>query len=118
MERTDVRMIQAGNCFCFAVESLAQLGTIRKMRGQHLDGNNSIKARVAGAVHLAHPARTNRGKNFVRAESSSRFQAHYFFPVGTFCFSSSNQFSTTLICVGADCACSTGLSIRKRWPSG
>jgi hypothetical protein len=42
----------------------------------------------------------------------------HFFPVGTFCLNSSNQFSTTLICVGAACACSLGLSIRNRWPSG
>jgi hypothetical protein len=40
----------------------------------------------------------------------------HFFPVGTFCFNSSNQFSTTLICVGA-CACSLALSRRKRRPS-
>lgn len=40
------------------------------------------------------------------------------FPVGTRRFSSSNQLSTTLICVGADCVCSVGLSIRKRCPSG
>jgi hypothetical protein len=40
----------------------------------------------------------------------------YFFPEGTFCFNSSNQFCTTTICVAA-CACSVGLSIRNRWPS-
>jgi hypothetical protein len=49
--------------------------------------------------------------------SASRYR-HYFLPTGTFCFNSSNQFSTTLICVGAASDCSTGLSIRKRWPSG
>ena len=41
----------------------------------------------------------------------------HFVPVGTRRFNSSNQFSTTLICVGADCACSPRLSIRNRWPS-
>jgi hypothetical protein len=40
------------------------------------------------------------------------------FSGGTFCFSSSNQFSTTLICVAAVCACSAGLSIKNRWPFG
>jgi hypothetical protein len=39
------------------------------------------------------------------------------FPGGTFCFNSSNQFSTILFCVGAACACSLDLIIRKRWPS-
>src|SRR5262249_10251839 len=37
---------------------------------------------------------------------------------GTRCFSSSNQFSTTLICVGANSSCSLALIIRKRCPSG
>ena len=54
----------------------------------------------------------------VRPEFCARGERHHFFPVGTFCFSSSNQFSTTLICVGAASADSMGLSIRKRWPSG
>ena len=34
VERADVRMIQAGDGFCFAVESLTQFGTICKMRRQ------------------------------------------------------------------------------------
>jgi len=42
----------------------------------------------------------------------------HFFSVGTRRFSSSNQFSTTLICVGAEASCWFGLSIKKRWPSG
>ena len=45
-----------------------------------------------------------------------RRHAHYFFLVGTFCFSSSNQLSTTLICVAA-WSCPPALSIKKRWPS-
>src|SRR5258708_4593947 len=117
IERADVRMIQAGNRFCFALEALAQFRAVGKMSGKNLDGNDAIEPRVPRAIHLAHPARTNRGENFVGAEPSSCFQTHYFSPVGTFCFNSSNQFSTTLICVG-DESCSMGLSIRNRWPSG
>jgi hypothetical protein len=41
-----------------------------------------------------------------------------YFPTGTRRFNSSNQFSTTLICVGAAPTDSLGFSIRKRWPSG
>jgi hypothetical protein len=52
-------MIQAGNRFCFALESLAQFGTIRKLRRQNFDRDNSIKARITGFVHLAHSARTD-----------------------------------------------------------
>ena len=63
-------------------------------------------------------SRANLREDFVGAELCASGERHHFFPVGTFCFNSSNQFSTTLICVGAACACSLGLSIRKRWPSG
>src|SRR6266404_2498739 len=112
-ECADVRMIQAGNSARFALESFAQFGTIRKMRRQNFDGDDAVEPRVARAVHLTHPARADRGENFIWAESSSGRHAHYFFPVGTFCFNSSNQFSTTLICVGAASADSLGLSIRN-----
>ena len=43
----------------------------------------------------------------------ARCDRNHFVPTGTFCFNSSNQFSTTLICVGAVPPCSVGLSIRK-----
>ena len=59
VEGADVRMIQAGDGASFALESLAQFGAVRKMRGQNLDRDDAIEARVAGAVHLAHPARAN-----------------------------------------------------------
>ena len=49
------------------------------------------------------------------AGHSSLVTRHCF--TGTRRFSSSNQFSTTLICVGAGCS-SLALIIRKRWPSG
>jgi len=51
-------------------------------------------------------------------ESDLLNELPHFVPVGTRRFSSSVQFSTTLICVGAACSCSTGLIIRNRWPSG
>ena len=66
----------------------------------------------------ADPARTDEREDFIGAGTSASRERPHFFPVGTFWFNSSNQFSTTLICVGAACACSMGLSIRKRWPSG
>ncbi len=66
----------------------------------------------------ADPACTDEREDFIRAKKGASRARHHFFPVGTFCFNSSNQFSTTLICVGAACPDSLGLSIRKRWPSG
>ena len=68
-----------------------------------------VTCRVAPCVVL-------RALDFVGTETGASSQ-HHFFPVGTFCFNSSNQFSTTLICVGGASVCSVGLSIRNRWPS-
>ena len=65
VESANVRMIQAGDCFCFAVEPLAQLGSVGEMSGKNLDGDDSVETRVAGFVHFAHSARTDSGENFV-----------------------------------------------------
>ena len=58
VKSANARMIQAGNCFCFAVEALAQLGSVSEMGGENLDGDGSIETRVTGFVHFAHSART------------------------------------------------------------
>jgi len=50
--------------------------------------------------------------------SASPPPGSFYRPEGTRRFSSSNQLSTTLICVAAEVSDSTGFSIRKRWPSG
>src|SRR5260370_599066 len=65
VEDADVRMIQAGDGPCFPLESFAQFGTICKLRRQNLDGDDAVQPRVAGAVHLTHPARANAGEDFV-----------------------------------------------------
>ena len=61
--------------------------------------------------HVAHAARAQRGDDFIRPQVCSRFQDRCYFPVGTRRFRSSNQFNTTLICVGS---CSLDFIIRKR----
>jgi hypothetical protein len=58
-------MIQAGNRSSFALESLAQFGSVRKMRRQHFDGNDAVEARVASAIHLTHSSRTDSGEDFI-----------------------------------------------------
>src|SRR5579863_8089109 len=116
VERADVGMVQAGDGFGFAVEALAQISAIGKMSGQNLDGDDAVEARVAGAIHFSHSTRTDGGENFVWSKFGARDECHYFFPMGTFCFNSSNQFRTTLICVPD--FCSVSLIIRNRCPSG
>jgi hypothetical protein len=61
-------MIQAGDRFCFAIESLTQLGAVGEMSGKNFDGDDSIEAGIAGFINLAHSTRTDSGEDFVRAE--------------------------------------------------
>ena len=55
VERADVRMIQTGNRFGFALETLAQFSTIGKMLWQNFDGDNSVQTGVFGAINLTIP---------------------------------------------------------------
>ena len=45
-------------------------------REQHLDRHVAIQLGIARAVDLAHTARADRGKNFVRADASAGRQIH------------------------------------------
>ena len=65
VEGADVRMVQAGDGFRFAVESFAQFRMVGEVVGKNLDGDDSIEARVASFVNLAHSARTDGGEDFV-----------------------------------------------------
>ncbi len=46
------------------------------MRRENLDGHCALKPRVAGAIHLAHPARANRVQDLVGSQPSSWGQWH------------------------------------------
>ena len=69
VEDADVGMIQAGDGARFAVEPLAQSGSIGKVIGKDFDGNDALQAGIPGAVHLAHPARANCREDFVGAQT-------------------------------------------------
>jgi hypothetical protein len=69
VESTDVRMIQAGNRSRFALKTLAQFGSIGEVIGQDFDGYGALQAGIAGAVHLAHPARANCREDFEGAQT-------------------------------------------------
>ena len=118
VDRGDVGMIQRRQHLRFALKTGEPFGIVRERFRQNFDGHVAPELGVVRLIHLSHAARANLRDDFVGAEICASSERHHFFPVGTFCFNSSNQFSTTLICVGAACACSLGLSIRKRWPSG
>src|ERR1700692_3191987 len=111
-------MIQRGKHFRFALKTGESFGIVCEGSRQNFDGYVAPEFRVVRLIHFAHAARADLREDFVGGEFCASSESHHFFPGGTFCFNSSNQFSTTLICVGAASADSMGLSIRKRWPSG
>ena len=49
-----------------------------KACGQDFERHLAVQVRVAGAIHLAHAARAERGDNFIRPESGSGLQGHGF----------------------------------------
>ena len=57
-QHTDVRMIQAGDGFCFALKALLANGICGKVSRKNFDRNGAVEARIARAIHLAHSAST------------------------------------------------------------
>ena len=72
----DVRMIQRGEDFRFALEPRQSLAIGRHSVGEDLDGDLSLEIGVGGAIDLAHSAHADLRGNFVRAEASARGQCH------------------------------------------
>ena len=62
VERADVGVIQGSDRAGFRLEALAE--AFRR----NFDGDIAAKARVVGAIHLAHPARADGREDLVRAE--------------------------------------------------
>ncbi len=76
VDRTDVRIVQRGNCACFVLEAPPRF-RVRDERGrEHLDGDRAIESRVASAVHLPHAARPELRDDLVRAEARAGFERH------------------------------------------
>ena len=69
-------MIQAGNRPGFALEPFAEFGSIGEVIRKDFDGDNAVQTCVPGAIHLTHPTRTYRGKDFIRAQASTNLDGH------------------------------------------
>jgi len=52
------------------------LGIGRQVPGQDLDRHLTAQARIAGAIHLAHPTRADGREDFIRAKASSSGHGH------------------------------------------
>ena len=65
-------MIERGEQLRFALEPRQAVGIESEQLGQDLQGDVAIQLRVAGAVHLAHRARTKRRDDFVGTDATTR----------------------------------------------
>ena len=72
----DVRMVQGGEDFGFALESGQALGVGADGLGQDLDGDLALEVGVGGAIDLAHSAGAEGGDDFIRAEARAGSQSH------------------------------------------
>ena len=66
---SDVRMVQRGEDFRFALEARKPLGVTSDRRRQDLDRDLALQLRVGRPIHLAHAAGADRGGDFVGTEA-------------------------------------------------
>jgi len=64
-------MVERGEHFGFALEPRQPSGIAGEGGRQHLDGDRAPQVRIRRPVHLSHPARTDRGQQFVGAETGA-----------------------------------------------
>ena len=76
VNRGDVRMIERGQDLRFALEACEPVDIEGEELGQNLQRDVAIELGVACAIDLAHPTRTKRAEDFVRAESSAAGKTH------------------------------------------
>src|SRR5215468_7575058 len=76
MQRTNVRVIQAGNRLGFSFKPLLSHWIMRELLWQNLDGHGALEPRVLRAIHLPHPARAQRGDNLVWAKPCAWTERH------------------------------------------
>ena len=72
----DMRMIEGGEDFRFALEPREPFGVARERLRQNLQRNVAIQLRVAGAIHLAHAASTDFRGDFVWTAAHAGGQGH------------------------------------------
>jgi len=72
----DVRVIEGSEQLRLAFEARITLRIVREGRRKALDGDIPIKAGIAGAIDLAHPAGAECRFDLVRAEASPGLYVH------------------------------------------
>ena len=69
-------MIERGQQPRLAFEALQSIAVGGELRWEHLDGDVAVQRGVAGAVDLAHAARSERAGHLIGADSCPRAQCH------------------------------------------
>ena len=72
----DVRVVEGGEHFSFALESRQAISVARDRGGQHLDRHRALQVRVGGAIHLAHAPFADLGGDFIGAEPGAGGERH------------------------------------------
>ena len=65
VKNADVRVIEAGDGFGFTLKALFANWIVRHIFWQNLDGDGTLKAQIAGAIHFAHSTCAKWRLNFV-----------------------------------------------------
>ena len=71
----NVRMVQRGEHFRFALKTREPIVVSRERRRQDLDGDLALQLRVGRPIHLPHPAFADLGGDFVDAEAGAGVRA-------------------------------------------
>jgi hypothetical protein len=80
MERTDVRMIESGDRPRLDQEAIEPSRLTGPGVRDHLDGDITVEAGVAGAVHLAHSTAAQQGDDLIGAEGGPPGEPHGVIP--------------------------------------
>ena len=68
VDRGDVRVIQRGENFGFALKAREPVSIGGQRRRQNLDRNLAFQLGIGGPIHLAHPALSDMGDDFIGAK--------------------------------------------------
>jgi len=76
MQGANIGMVQAGDGLGFALKPLFANRIRGELRWENFDRDGALQPRVAGAVHLSHPACAERRGDFIRAKLCTWGERH------------------------------------------
>ena len=76
MDGHDIRMVEGRDDLSLALESAEPRCVACELVGENLQCNITLEVEIAGAIHLAHPARTDRTEDFEVADPKAEPDRH------------------------------------------